>query len=118
MRHDVADSPTNKAPLARRVLVMEGQEETTPSSHASAMKLNKPKWEAAERKELDNHERLGSFRMINRKDVPPGRKLVRLIWVYKIKRDGTYKARLCVQGCNLVHGIDYCHPDVPNVRAQ
>ena len=27
--------------------------------------------------------------------------------MYKIKRDGTFKARLCVQGCTLDEGIDY-----------
>ena len=32
---------------------------------------------------------------------------MRLIWVYKRKRDGSLKARLCVQGCSQVPGIDY-----------
>ena len=30
-----------------------------------------------------------------------------MTWVYKKKRDGTQKARLCVQGCSQVHGVDY-----------
>jgi hypothetical protein len=29
------------------------------------------------------------------------------VWVYKVKRDGTCKARLCVQGCTLEEGIDF-----------
>eukprot|EP00965_Chrysotila_dentata_P119251 3942163-Pleurochrysis_carterae.AAC.1 len=45
--------------------------------------------------------------MIDRSDVPPGRSLVRLIWVYKRKRSGALKARLCVQGCAQVQGVDY-----------
>ena len=32
---------------------------------------------------------------------------MRLIWVYKVKRDGTAKARLCVQGTTLEAGVDY-----------
>jgi hypothetical protein len=30
-----------------------------------------------------------------------------MIWVYKVKRDGTAKARLCVQGSSLESGVDY-----------
>ena len=29
------------------------------------------------------------------------------MWVFKVKRDGTAKARLCVQGCTLEEGIDF-----------
>ena len=30
-----------------------------------------------------------------------------MVWVFKLKRDGTAKSRLCVQGCNLEKGVDY-----------
>ena len=30
-----------------------------------------------------------------------------MTWVYKVKRDGTLKARLCVQGCTQIAGVDY-----------
>jgi hypothetical protein len=39
--------------------------------------------------------------------VPRGRRVHKLVWVYKVKRDGTCKARLCVQGCTLEEGIDF-----------
>jgi len=39
--------------------------------------------------------------------MPRGRNLIKLVWVYKTKRDGTLKSRLCVQGCRQVKGIDY-----------
>eukprot|EP00965_Chrysotila_dentata_P043232 1436351-Pleurochrysis_carterae.AAC.1 len=29
------------------------------------------------------------------------------MWVYKRKRSGALKARLCVQGCAQTHGVDY-----------
>eukprot|EP00965_Chrysotila_dentata_P044283 1472190-Pleurochrysis_carterae.AAC.1 len=45
--------------------------------------------------------------MIDRSELPAGRSLVRLIWVYKRKRNGTTKARLCVQGSAQTHGVDY-----------
>jgi len=30
-----------------------------------------------------------------------------MVWVFKTKRDGTKKSRLCVQGCSQVPGVDY-----------
>eukprot|EP00965_Chrysotila_dentata_P120892 3998226-Pleurochrysis_carterae.AAC.1 len=56
-------------------------------------------WGAAERAEIVNHAKNGSWTLVDRFEVPAGRSIVRLIWVYKHKRSGTLKARLCVQGC-------------------
>eukprot|EP00965_Chrysotila_dentata_P043423 1443817-Pleurochrysis_carterae.AAC.3 len=64
-------------------------------------------WSAAERAEIANHAANGSWTCIDRSDVPHGRSLVRRIWVYKRKRSGSLKVRLCVQGCAQVHGVDY-----------
>lgn len=48
-----------------------------------------------------------SWKYVLRSDLPAGRRLVRLTWVYKTKRDGRLKSRLCVQGCSQVAGVDY-----------
>ena len=77
-----------------------------PSTHAEAMKRG-TLWIQAEAKELDNHKRNESWRVITRDELPAGRRVHKLIWVYKTKRDGTAKARLCVQGNTLEAGIDY-----------
>ena len=39
--------------------------------------------------------------------VPRGRRIHKFVWVFKEKRDGTAKARLCVQGCTLEEGVDF-----------
>ena len=39
--------------------------------------------------------------------MPHGRRLVKLVWVYKVKHSGKLKARLCVQGCTQIPGVDY-----------
>lgn len=78
-----------------------------PKSRKEALKMDKEGWMAAERKELDNHALNKSWSLIDRSHVPAGRRLVRLIWVYKIKRSGALKARLCVQGCTQVAGVDF-----------
>ena len=33
--------------------------------------------------------------------------MLNLLWVFKVKRDGTFKARLCVQGSRQQIGTDY-----------
>ena len=77
-----------------------------PATHAEAVKRGDV-WMRAEGKEMANHENNKSWTFIRRADVPAGRRIHRLIWVYKVKRDGTCKARLCVQGSTLEAGVDY-----------
>ena len=59
--------------------------------------------------QLGNHTRNGSWERILRSEVPKGRAIHKLVWVFKVKRDGTAKARLCVQvqGCTMIHGKDF-----------
>eukprot|EP00965_Chrysotila_dentata_P040332 1338428-Pleurochrysis_carterae.AAC.1 len=52
----------------------------------------------------------GSWTLIDRSQVLADRSIVRLIWVYKHKRSGALKARLCVQGCAQVRGVDFFVP--------
>ena len=78
-----------------------------PKNRREAMAADEKGWTQAEGKELKKHADNESYDVIDRSEVPHGRKLVKLVWVYKIKRDGTLKARLCVQGCTQVPGVDY-----------
>eukprot|EP00965_Chrysotila_dentata_P062533 2071853-Pleurochrysis_carterae.AAC.1 len=64
-------------------------------------------WGAAERAEIANHANNGSCTLIDRSEVPADRSIVRLIWVYKRKHNGALKARLCVQGCAQIRGVDF-----------
>ena len=77
-----------------------------PSNHPDAMRRDRPGWTVAETSEVGNHAKLGSFRFKTGR-VPRGRRLVKLTWAYKTKRDGRKKARLCVQGCTQIAGVDY-----------
>ena len=78
-----------------------------PVSQKDAYRRDRNGWKESEAAELTNHESNKSWTLIDRSDLPPGRKLVRLIWVYKVKRNGKLKSRLCVQGCAQVPGVDY-----------
>ncbi len=44
---------------------------------------------------------------MDRKTVPIGHKILEGKWVFKIKRDGTYKARWVVKGYEQIEGINY-----------
>lgn len=68
-----------------------------PLNHKEAMKDDAEGWTTAEKAELDNYSRNGSFTLLDRskfESEAPGRRLVKLVWVYKRKRDGRLKARL------------------------
>ena len=77
-----------------------------PTNHREAAELG-GKWTKAELKEMTNHANNGTWKRILRSKVPRGRHVHKLVWVFKIKRDGTAKARLCVQGCTMIPGQDY-----------
>ena len=81
-----------------------------PKNHDEAMVDDSEGWLEAESTELKNHEANGSFTLLDRNEferVAPTRRLVKLVWVFKRKRNGKKKARLCVQGCSQQPGVDY-----------
>ena len=49
----------------------------------------------------------GVWRKTDRKRIPDNRRLIGNKWVFKIKRDGTYRARLDAVGYSQIPGIDY-----------
>ena len=49
----------------------------------------------------------GVWRKTDRKMIPNNRRLIGNKWVFKIKRDGTYRARLVALGYSQVPGVDY-----------
>ena len=79
----------------------------SPKGRKTAMKMNREGWLKAEEKELASHERNQSWSVIPAHQVEAGRRILRMLWVYKIKRDGTLKARLCVMGSAQRPGVDF-----------
>ena len=47
------------------------------------------------------------WRKTDKKSMPDNRRLIGNKWVFKIKRDGTYRARLVALGCSQIPGVDY-----------
>lgn len=88
-----------------------------PGNHWDAMKRDASGWSVAEISEVNNHERERSWSYMPRSEAPIGRRLIKLTWAYKTKRDGRLKARLCVQGCTQMSGVDYAQTYCAAMRA-
>ena len=64
-------------------------------------------WRAAIRKEIRSMISRGVWRKTDRAKIPKNRRLIGNKWVFKIKRDGTYRASLVALGYSLIPGVDY-----------
>ncbi|KAJ5124616.1 Reverse transcriptase RNA-dependent DNA polymerase [Penicillium bovifimosum] len=68
--------------------------------------VEKDKWLVAAHKELARHNLNGTWRLLPRTKAK-GRKPLTLRWVFKIKHDGTYKARLVARGFRQIKDQDF-----------
>ena len=64
-------------------------------------------WRAAIMKEIRSMINRGGWRKTDRAKIPKNRRLIGNKWVVKIKRDGTYRARLVALGYSQIPGVDY-----------
>ena len=58
----------------------------------------------------------GVWRRTDRKKIPNNRRLIGNKWVFKIKRDGTYRARLVALGYSQIPGVDYTDNFAPGAH--
>lgn len=69
--------------------------------------VEKDKWLTAAYKELTRQIKNGTQRRIPRSSAKNRRKPLSLRWVFKIKYDGTYKARLVARGFRQIKDLDF-----------
>jgi hypothetical protein len=74
------------------------------------------KWREAIRKEIREMINKGVWRMVDRNKVPSGRKLIGNKWVFKVKKNGVYRARLVALGYSQVPGVDYTENFAPVIN--
>ncbi|KAJ5298140.1 uncharacterized protein N7443_006260 [Penicillium atrosanguineum] len=92
-------------PAADETLPSRPGDPFTPDTWTEAMACpDKAKWLQAAHKELKNHLSNGTWRIIDRER---NKKPLTLRWVFRVKDDGTYKARLVVRGFQQVPGRDF-----------
>lgn len=88
-----------------------------PKSFAQAMSLpEREKWLEACVKEITAIIDSKTYVLIPPDQVPPGVKVATPIWSFRIKFDGTFKARLCFPGHRQQYGIDYFETESPVAR--
>ena len=73
----------------------------------------KERWRIAISKEIRSMIERGVWRKTNRKKIPNNIRLIGNKWVFKIKRDGTYRARLVALGYSQIPGVDYTDKFAP-----
>ena len=73
----------------------------------SPIEKERDKWRAAIRKEIRSMIDRGVWRKTDKRRIPKNRRLIGNKWVFKIKRDGTYRARLVALGYSQIPGVDY-----------
>ena len=64
-------------------------------------------WREAIHKEFSKMNERKVWRKVKRSDIPSGRRLVKCKWVFDIKRNGVFRARLVACGYSQVGGIDF-----------
>jgi Reverse transcriptase (RNA-dependent DNA polymerase)/gag-polypeptide of LTR copia-type len=65
------------------------------------------RWRQAIKLELDKMEKLKVWHVVDRKDVPQNRRLIKNKWVFDIKRTGIFRARLVTCGYSQIPGVDF-----------
>ena len=93
-----------------------------PTTHNEALSgPQAPLWQAAIDRELKSIESFNTWEPVDRDKVPPDSTLMRLKWVFDLKRDQLgniikYKARLVCQGFRQRYGIDYLDVYAPVLK--
>ena len=92
---------------------------TVPENYQQAMKLPEAElWKEAAQKEIKSLQDLEVYTLVPISNVPKGQNVINSKWVFKVKTDNTYKARLVAQGWNQVHGRDCGGTYAPVCRLQ
>ena len=77
----------------------------TPSTYKQAMRSPlKTKWQEATRDKYNSLIEMGTWILVS---PPKHRNMIKCKWVFMVKADGHYKARVVAKGFTQEHGIDY-----------
>ena len=74
------------------------------------------KWRDAIHKEFKDMNNRGVWKHVKKADVPTGRRCVKNKWVFTVKRNGIFRARLVACGYSQVPGIDFGESFAPVVN--
>ena len=78
--------------------------------------FQREKWRAAINLEFSKMKERGVWQKKKRSEIPNDRRLVKCKWVFEIKRDGRFRARLVACGYSQVGGVDFTQVFSPVVN--
>ena len=73
-------------------------------------------WRGAVNKEFGKMNKMKVWKKIKRSEMPKGRRCVKHKWVFEIKRNGVFRARLVACGYSQVPGVDFTETHAPVVN--
>ena len=73
-------------------------------------------WREAIHKEFKEMNLRGVWKKVNKEEMPVGRRCVKSKWVFKVKRNGVFRARLVACGYSQVPGVDFNDSFAPVVN--
>ena len=100
--------------LGHSELLAAAQVGREPATYAEAMRsASAADWEEACQYEIAALAKAGTWSLV---DLPHGRKAVKSKWVFKLKADGRFRARLVARGFTQIPGIDFDETFSPVAR--
>jgi Reverse transcriptase (RNA-dependent DNA polymerase) len=78
-----------------------------------ARKEDQDAWKEAINKELNEMTKRGVWEVIDEQKVPNDRRCIKNKWIFKVKRNGIFRARLVACGYSQVPGIDFTESFAP-----
>jgi transposase InsO family protein len=74
------------------------------------------KWRTAIKKEFHDMIQRGVWRNMKRRDMPSNRRCVKCKWLFKVKRNGVFRARLVACGYSQIPGVDFLENFAPVIN--
>ena len=74
------------------------------------------KWREAIKKEFNDMNDKKVWSVINKESIPEGRRCIKCKWIFKIKRNGVFRARLVACGYSQVPGVDFNESFAPVIN--
>jgi Reverse transcriptase (RNA-dependent DNA polymerase) len=71
---------------------------------------------AAVNKELGDVDSKEAWNYIDKEDVPDRKRTIKCKWIFKIKRNGIFRARLVACGYSQIPGIDFNESVAPAIN--
>ena len=104
----------NRATIRAQVNLAMSDISPNPTSYEQALKSHHYQyWKEAMESEIEAMYRLDAWELC---DLPPDRKAIGSRWVFKLKDDGRFRARLVARGFTQLEGLDYDGVYAPVMR--